>query len=196
MLVHFYICIFAYLWLPHPWAGIVSGWQRSRKRKSGLTWRTWRRRSASVWELRLAIQQFLRWGAFSLMLLFQLWVLSHCQPCPLFLPILNPPTSGFLRSPPHLSTHLHLVAWCLDTSGWFVAPVILGVVSSCHNCPRWSLNFVFFVSYDYVWLHDLLISNWFIDTEHCIFILNKCSKKKYLYVVGGKFSWKLKCFLS
>ena len=118
------------------WAGRVSRWWRRRRMRWRMAWWTWRRRrrGASVWGLRLAVQPLLRRGALSLRLLIQLLILSSCRPCPPLPIFLHPHTFGSLCTPPHLSTHLHHVAWCLDTSGWFVAPVILGAVSSWPNC--------------------------------------------------------------
>ena len=123
--------------------------------------------------VRLAVPLFLRRGAFSLMLLFQL--LSHCQPCPHLLLILHTPMSGFLHPPSHPSTHLQLVAWCLDTSGWFVAPVIHGAISSCHNCPVWHLTLKLCRMTPWSSCQHMIS---FVHTEHCIliFIQNKCRK--------------------
>ena len=105
------------------WAGKLSQRRRGKRRKKRLTWRTRRRRrrGASVWELRLAAQQFLRRGALKLVVQFQLQILSLCQLWPPLI-FLHPPMSGFLCSPSQLSTPHHHVVWCLDNSG-FVAPV-------------------------------------------------------------------------
>ena len=128
-----------------------------------MGWWTWRRRrrSASVRELRLAVQLLLRRGVLSLMLLLQHRIRFHYQLC-LYLPIFlhRPHQSGC--PPQHLFTHLHHLSWCLDTSGWFAAPVIPGAVSSWHNCilicVLWRDSMIFLAAF--IWYRALYISSW------------------------------------
>ena len=136
-------------------------WRQSRRRqrKTLLIWRR-RRRGAQVWELRLAIHQFSRRGAFILMLPFQLPIISNnCQLCPPLI-FLQLPFFGFPHPPSQHSTHLHHTVWCLDPSGWFVAPVNHGDVSQCHDVMIYLLICVICV----FWLTANIL---FFDTEPC-----------------------------
>ena len=102
--------------------------------------------STTAWELRLAMHKFSRRGVFILMSPIQLSILSHnYQLCPPPFIILHLPTSGCLILS-QLSTLLHQVAWCLDTSGWFVAPAIHGAVCPSCICQMTCLDILILLS--------------------------------------------------
>ena len=93
------------------------------------------------------------------------------------------PRSSLLPRPPSYgsparhwlpSAHLHLVARCLDNSGWCVATAVLRALSSCRSSDLVNVQLlsfcIFLLAFNIYW------------SEHCI--LNKCYQKKNYALPG------------
>ena len=118
--------------LPLCWGGGRLLWWRQTRRWTPTHW-TRKRRGMLVLGLLLAIHPFSRRGALKLIMPLQL-LFHQCKRRPPSSLLPRPPSCGPPAHHWRPSAHLHLVAWCLDTSGWCVATAYLGALLSCHSC--------------------------------------------------------------